>query len=353
MGAEITASVSVHSYKMTPGVKSEVSQMRVLMVGLGSIGKRHLRNLQLLGQTEFHALRSGNGTCPVEGGIELRSHLDLDRALAHRPDLTVIANPTSLHVPLALAAAEAGCHLFLEKPVSNSDAGVERLEREVRQRGLVAAVGYNLRFHPVLESLREMVLNRTVGEILCARASVGKYLPDWHPNEDYRKGYMASAELGGGVILTLSHEFDSLFWLFGKVAEVTAVKSRARNLDMPTESLAEVTLMFRSGVVGQVHLDCVRRTPQRSYELIGTEGTILANINESTVRITRPSSGDQLIEIPRAEPNQMYVDEMVDLLDAIRRGRQARVPLEDGVSVLKIALAAHHSAETVTRQVLA
>src|SRR5581483_2576874 len=170
MGAEITASVSVHSYKMTPGVKSEVSQMRVLMVGLGSIGKRHLRNLQLLGQTEFHALRSGNGTCPVEGGIELRSHLDLDRALAHRPDLTVIANPTSLHVPLALAAAEAGCHLFLEKPVSNSDAGVERLEREVRQRGLVAAVGYNLRFHPVLESLREMVLNRTVGEILCARA---------------------------------------------------------------------------------------------------------------------------------------------------------------------------------------
>jgi predicted dehydrogenase len=285
------------------------------------------------------------------GEVQLRNHYDLSNALAEQPDIVVIANPTSLHVPVALAAAEKGCHLFLEKPVSNNLDGIDQLVATVRRHKLVAAVGYNLRFHPALQVLREMVKRKEVGHVLSVRAWVGQYLPDWHPGEDYRNSYISKSDLGGGVILTLSHELDILFWLFGSVSDVTAVTARAKNLQMETESLAEITLSFCSGILGQVHLDCVQRTPQRGLELIGTEGTILLNLRDSAIQVSRPSSGHpEVTEIPRLEPNQMYLDEMADFLAAIECGREPRVPLEDGVAVLKIALAARRAAETGARQ---
>jgi predicted dehydrogenase len=328
------------------------NQLRVLVIGIGSAGSRHLRNLHFLGHTEFHALRSQPGASHSElGGVKLRNHYDLSSALAEQPDIAVIANPTSLHIPIALAAAEKGCHLFLEKPVSSTLDGIDRLVAMVRKQKLVAAVGYNLRFHPALRALREILQRGEIGDVISVRSWVGQYLPDWHPGEDYRESYIAKPSLGGGVILTLSHELDCLFWLFGDVAEVTAVTGRARNLQMETESLAEITLSFCSGVLGHVHLDCVQRTPQRGLELIGTEGTILLNLRDSTIHVSRSSSRvPEVIEIPRPDPNQMYLDEMTDFLAAIEKGKQPRVPLEDGVAVLKIALAAHRAAETGIRQ---
>lgn len=328
---------------------------RVLIIGTGSAGSRLLRNLHILGHTDFCALRSQPGASnSTLGGVQLRNHYDLSNALAEQPDIVVIANPTSLHVPVALAAAEKGCHLFLEKPVSNSLDGVDHLVAAVRRQKVVAAVGYNLRFHPSLQVLREMLQRGEIGDVLSVRAWVGQYLPDWHPGEDYRSSYVSKSDLGGGVILTLSHELDCLLWLFGDVAEVTAITARAKNLQMETESLAEITLSFCSGILGHVHLDCVQRTPQRGLELIGTEGTILLNFRDSTIQISRPSGRlPEVIEIPRPDPNQMYLDEMVDFLAAIDGGKQPRVPLDDGVAVLKIALAAHRAAETGVRQACA
>jgi predicted dehydrogenase len=331
------------------------SQTRVLLVGTGSAGSRHLRNLHFLGYDKFHALRSQPGTSHSNlGGVRLRNHYDLSSALAEQPDIAIIANPTSLHIPIALAAAEQGCHLFLEKPVSHTLDGVDSLIAAVRKQGVIAAVGYNLRFHPAVRLLGEMLQRKEIGDVLSVRAWVGQYLPDWHPEEDYRSSYIAKSNLGGGVILTLSHELDCLFWLFGEVAGVSAVIARASNLEMETESIAEITLSFRSGILGHVHLDCVQRTPQRGLELIGTEGTILLNLRDSAIQISRPSSpAPQVIEVKRSDPNQMYLDEMVDFLSAVESHQQPRVPLKEGVAVLKIALAALRAAETGTRQLCA
>ena len=200
------------------------------MIGTGSAGSRHLNNLHSLGYTDLHALRSQPGGYRSSlDGVQFCNHYDLSSALAQKPDIAVIANPTSLHIPVALAAAEEGCHLLLEKPVSNSLNRIEELLATVRRQNLVAAVGYNLRFHPAMQMLREMVERKEVGDILSVRVWVGQYLPDWHPGEDYRSSYVSKSELGGGVILTLSHEIDCLFCLFGEVAEVTAVTGRAKN----------------------------------------------------------------------------------------------------------------------------
>lgn len=355
--------LDINSLKWGPTTKMENSslsakqragrdQTRALIVGMGSIGHRHLRNLRILGLTEFSAFHSRRSPSTQSSSVDgLRSHFELDTALAEHPKIAVITNPTSLHMPVALAVAKRGCHIFLEKPISNTLDGVQDLIEEVREQKLAVAIGYNLRFHPVLRALHERLKQAEIGSILSVRAWAGQYLPDWHPNEDYRRGYVASAELGGGVILTLSHEFDYLFWLFGEVAKVTAVTARTPNLEMATESLAEVTLTFRSGVIGQVHLDCLQRAPQRGCEVIGTEGTMSVDLIGSIIRISRPNSPQpETIEIPKQDPNQMYLEEMADFLAAVETGRPPQVPLEDGVAVLKIAIAAHRAARTGTQQ---
>jgi predicted dehydrogenase len=334
--------------------KQPASEARscVLIIGTGSIGQRHLRNLRLLGQTDFCAFRSRRNP-PVNriADVDLRHYFELDDALAEQPKIAIIANPASLHVPLALKVAKRGCHIFLEKPVSNTLDGVQDLIEEVRRKELVVAVGYNLRFHPVLRALRQRLTQAVIGRILSVRAWVGQYLPDWHPNEDYRHSYMTSTELGGGVILTLSHEIDYLYWLFGEVMSVTAVTARAESLQMQTESLAEITLSFRCGVLGQVHLDCLQRKAQRGCELIGTDGTMLVDFMESTIRINRPGIPHQeTIGITKEDANQMYVEEMANFLSAVKTGNSPLVSLEDGVAVLKIALAAHRAARSGTQQ---
>jgi predicted dehydrogenase len=250
-----------------------------------------------------------------------------------------------------LAAAEHGCHLFIEKPISHTLEGCEKLSGLVEQREIVATVGYNLRFHPALQTVREIILEGKIGKILNVRAWVGHYLPDWHPGEDHRTSYMASVELGGGVILTLSHELDYLFWLFGEVGQVTAVSARSESLQMSTESLAEITLEFDNGILGQVHLDCLRRTPARGCEIVGTDGTIQVDLLKSKIYIYLPGESEPTtIERPLRDSNAMYLDEVTDFLECVGTKRTPRVSLREGIAVLKIALAAHRAGQTGVKQ---
>ena len=326
--------------------------LKILIVGRGSVGNRHIQNLLRLGCARLSAYRTrreGPEPTAIDSGI--RSYYDLEEALCQKPDVVFVTNPTAFHVPVALAAAEHDCNLFIEKPISHTLEGCEKVLALVKQRELVATVGYNLRFHPILNTVREIIVGEQVGKILSVRAWIGQYLPDWHHGEDYRTGYMARPELGGGVILTLSHELDYLFWLFGEVAGVTAVSARPQWLAMSTESLAEITLEFQNGVVGQVHLDCLRRTPARGCEIVGTEGTIQVDLLKSIVHVYSPRTSEPTtIERPLGDSNDMYLDEVTDFLDCVGTKRVPKVSLEDGVAVLKIAVAAHRAAQTGVKQ---
>ena len=210
--------------------------MRVLFCGLGGIGQRHLRNLRtLLGdRLDVHAYRVRRNrqklldNLTIEPGADLETdyritvHSKLDQALAAEPEVVFVCNPSSLHMPVALAAAKAGAHIFIEKPVSNSMTGLDELLSVVRARKLVCYVGYNFRFHPGLIRMKYLIDSRFFGNILGARAEVGEYLPGWHKYEDYREMYAAREDLGGGVILSQIHEMDLIYWFFGLPATVSA-----------------------------------------------------------------------------------------------------------------------------------
>jgi predicted dehydrogenase len=371
--------------------------MRALVVGLGSIGRRHARNWASLGLGPLLAYRHTNtlqpqrqhepeqqhdrraqppqyrgqqhdpqgqkGPRPLQdtSGQPLGTEIDadefhdLDQALAEQPDVVFVTNPTSLHLDAACRAIQAGAHVFVEKPLSDSLAGVSELLATARQAQRHVMVGYNLRFHPGLVRLRELVRQNAVGKIVSARAEVGEYLPDWHPWEDYRASYSGRRDLGGGAVLTLSHDLDALCWVLGAPSHVFGMAVHASSLEIDTEDVAELVLRFPRGhsptAVASVHMDYLRRPPQRSLEIVGEDGVLRWEYEANRLVRYLPRVRQWRVEEahPGFERNEMFLDELRHFVGCVR-GEIER-PLIDGeqaAAVLAIALAGLRSSNEGT-----
>jgi predicted dehydrogenase len=321
--------------------------VRALVVGLGSIGRRHARNWAALGLGEVWVCRQAHSPQPEPLGVDVRTFDDLDAALAAGPDVTLVTNPTSLHVSTALAAVRAGCHVLVEKPLAASLDGVVELLAEAERRHRLVFVGYNLRYHPGLARSRELLLAGAVGRPLTARAEMGEYLPAWHPWEDYRKGYSARRKLGGGPILTLSHEVDSLCWLLGPPRRVVGVAAHVSALEVDTEDVAEIVLQFEDGAVGSAHVDYVRPVPRRYLEIVGEDGILRWEYDENRLLMYAPATREWRVEQgrPAYTRNDMFLDELRHVAACVRgEVDQPYVDGAQGAAILAIALAALRSA---------
>jgi len=327
--------------------------VKILIAGLGSIGRRHLRNLVSLGERDITLFRTHQSTLPDDELSGFPVVNDLQSALDHRPEAVIISNPTSLHLDVAIPAAEAGCHLFLEKPISHNLEKLDQLNMIVRRSNIKVLVGYQYRFHPGLITVQRLLSEEVIGRPISFYAHWGEYLPNWHPWEDYRKGYSARADLGGGVILTLSHPLDYLSWLLGRVHSLWAFAESLGDLEINVEDTAEIGIKFTSGAIGSVHLDYNQRPPTHYLEIVGTEGTIRWDNSDGAVwlySIKDSSHARDNIEWkqfpapPNFERNDMFLAEMRHFLAMIREGVKPMCSLEEGYQVLLLALAAIQSA---------
>jgi len=328
--------------------------MNVLVVGLGSIGRRHLRNLRrLLPSADITVWRRRpNGEAPPAEAD--RVVFGLDEALAARPRAAVVAGPASSHVETARPLAEAGVHLLIEKPIAHGLDGVDALIGCCRARGLVLMVGYSLRFYRPLELMRAALRSGRIGRLAAVEATVGHYLPDWRPGRDYRETVSARAELGGGAVLELSHEIDSVRWLAGEVTAVTGRLAKISDLEIDVEDTADLVLELDSGVTASLHLDMVQRVPVRNVRLTGETGVLTLDLRAHELRHQVADSGawSTLHAAPRMDLNEAYVDELRHFLDCVEAGGAPRVGADDGRRVLEIALAAKRASRERRRIVL-
>jgi predicted dehydrogenase len=329
--------------------------VKILFAGLGSVGQRHARNLRtLLGdELELLAYRVRR-TSPVigtdlsarDGDVDaeygVRSFDDLDAALAESPDAVFVTNPNSLHLPVALAAARAGCHLFVEKPLSHTLDGVEELVREIDERKLVCLVAYQLRFHPGFHSLQSLLAAGELGTLLSARIDFGEHLPSWHPYEDYREYHAARADQGGGVLLAQIHDLDLAYALFGLPRSVFAVGGKRSTLELDVEDT--VDLLLDGDVPVSVHQDVVRRPPVRRYEVVGEDATAVWDYYAGTLAVTRAETSDTLL-VP-VERNELFLAEARHFLACVAGDEQPVVDIRAGLASLQIALAAKRSLES-------
>jgi predicted dehydrogenase len=316
--------------------------MKLLIAGLGSIGRRHLQNLLAMGERNIVLFRSRLSTLPDDELASFPVETDLDAALAHRPDAVIVSNPTSLHLDVAIPAAEAGCHLLLEKPVSHSLERIEELLTAVKRGGSQVLMGFQFRFHPTLQMAAQLLAEGSIGRLVAARAHWGEYLPNWHPWEDYRQGYSARADLGGGVILTLCHPLDYLGWLLGRPELTWACTGTLGDLGIPVEDVAEIVLRFPNGAIGSVHLDYIQQPATHHLEIVGTRGTLRWDSADGSLKLYRAAEAtwESFTPPDGFERNWMFMEEMRHFL-AIARGQAApRCTLDDGIHALEIAVRA-------------
>jgi predicted dehydrogenase len=335
--------------------------MKILMVGLGGIGQRHLRNLRaLLGDDveiiAYRVRRLSRVITPtlqvdtdrdVEQVYGVRVFGELETALAEKPDVAFICNPSSLHVPAALACVRAGCDLLIEKPLSGDMQGLPELQALVDKHSRIVMVGYQLRFHPCFLRLQEIVRSGVLGNLLAVRAAVGEYLPGWHRYEDYRQGYAARADLGGGVVLSQIHEFDYLYALFGKAKRLFSIGGHWSNLDIDVEDVASTLMECEcNGRALPVHLqqDYLQRPPQRQCEVIGDAGKAVLDLPALSVTLYGPEGelADRFT-CEQLDRNQLFLDETKHFLDCVKTRSKPVVDLREGTWSLRLALAAKES----------
>ncbi len=330
---------------------------RLLVVGLGSIGRRHAGLArQLMPSAEIIALRHRG--CPAITEPEIDHCVtNVDAALALRPQAAVIANPASHHLEVALRLAAAGVHLLIEKPIASSCKGVPELIELCRTNHSVLMTGYNLRFLPSLRRFRELLGQKRVGNALSVRAEIGQFLPTWRPDSDYRQTVSAQAALGGGVLLELSHDIDYLRWLFGEVRWVSAILSRQSVLEIDVEDSAHLVLSFcpETGgvpILATLNMDFVRHDTTRTCTVIGDAGSLRWNAITGVVDVFEmgAASWNTLHEHP-VHRDESYLAEWQHFLACISAGEQPAVSGADGLGVLRVIEAARHSSSigAVTR----
>jgi predicted dehydrogenase len=320
--------------------------MKYLIAGLGSIGRRHLRNLIALGQNDIVLLRSHRATLPDEELSGYPIETDLPDALKkHKPDAVIVANPTALHLDIAIPAAQAGCAILLEKPISHSVERLDELQAAVKKSGSKVLMGFQFRFHPGLVRAKQLIADGEIGRIISAHVHFGEYLPAWHPWEDYRKGYAARADLGGGVVLTQCHSLDYLPWLVGEVESVWGFTAKLSDLDVDVEDTAKIAMRFRSGALGSLHLDFCQQPPAHRFEIIGTHGSIQWDLSDGATRIYKAVKKEwEVYPLPAGwERNVMFREEMKHFVNVVEGKDMPYCTLEDGIRVQQIAEAARQS----------
>ncbi|RIK53543.1 MAG: gfo/Idh/MocA family oxidoreductase [Chloroflexi bacterium] len=324
--------------------------MKTLIAGLGSVGRRHLRNLIALGETDIVLYRTHKATLPDD---ELAGHpveTDLTEALKkHKPDAVIVSNPTSLHLDVAIPAAETGCAILLEKPIAASMERVDVLQKTVQKSGSKVLVAFQFRFHPGLVKTRELIQNGEIGRVVSASVHFGEYLPAWHPWEDYRQGYAARADMGGGVVATQCHSLDYLPWLVGKrVESVWGFADKLSDLEVSADDTAKIGVRFEGGALGSLHLDYTQQPPEHDFRIIGVNGTIKWNLSDGAARIYRTEKKDwDVYPLPAGwERNVMFQEQTKHFVDVVKGKAEPSCALGDGIRVQKIISAVYESQKT-------
>lgn len=311
--------------------------MRILIVGLGSIGRRHLGNILSRSDCEVAVCRrSSEDARATQREFGIDAFVDLSQSKAWQPDCVLIANPTSLHLEVAQWAIDHNCHVLIEKPIAHTREGLDLLLSRAEQQNLCVAIACNLRFHPALIAIRDAIVQGRIGRLLSVRAEVGTYLPSWHPQTDYRTEYSARADQGGGALLTLIHELDYVYWIAGDILQTMGWRTKISDLELSVDDIAEMVCRHKSGVISSIHMDFFDRAYNRRSRWVGERGT-LDWIWNGPVQLLDANNREVLWEDPDFDLNQTYIDEIDNFMTCVKTGAPPRTTGREGYRVLEIA----------------
>ena len=325
----------------------------VLVIGYGSIGKRHIFNLLkytnfkiiILSQRKEISKNDFKGIPKNIFNNRLVISNSLEKSLLKNPKIAFITNETSNHISVGIKLAKKGIDTFIEKPLSNSSNNLKEFEKIVLDKKLISMVGCNFRFFPPFKEIKKLLNKTFLGKIYSIQLENSSYLPDWHPYENYEKSYASNKNLGGGVTLTQIHELDYLCWFFGTPIEVTTIIDKVSTLKLDVDDISESILKFSNSSIAKIHLDFIQRPFYKSCKIIGSKKTLYWNSDENKIKLYESKQKKWITykilnnyKLSSKKINQMYVDELLYFLSCVKKRNQPMNNLSEAITILNVAL---------------
>lgn len=321
--------------------------MKFLVVGLGSMGKRRVRNLQALGHAAlagFDPRKDRREEASFKYGIE--TYDSFEAALAHfGPDVLIISTGPGQHMDYAMPAAGKGLHCFIEASVVDGDR-IAQLCDLIRSSKVVVVPSCTMRYYPGPIKIRELIRAGKIGKPLSFNYLTGQYLPDWHPWENIRDFYVSKRETGGGREI-VSFELTWINEIFGDPQPLACVKDKLSDMDADIDDIYLCLLRYPEGMLANLTVEVISRPKAtRELHILGSEGRLVFSSEENCVRYirvgeddwSRTNLGSGTIEAGYINPEEPYISEMADFVKAVEAADRHVFPntLERDVQVLEL-----------------
>lgn len=302
----------------------------IAVIGLGNIATRHRRNLKMLFPEAKLIVMSASGRIPKEPVTD-SDHIaeSIDEIIQLQVQFAIIASPAPFHAQHAIPLIQAGIPVLIEKPVSVTQTDAQALIDAEIQYKTPVAVGYCLRYLPSAQQVRQMIQEGVIGNLYNAFIEIGQYLPDWRPTKDYRETVSAKAELGGGVLLELSHELDYAQWILGSLTPKHVILRASEELGLDVEDNADLLMTTAKGVVVNIHLDFLQRKAHRKCRFIGSEGCIEWDLIRNEVVLIKAKEQQEIYRAPEWDKNQMYLEMVTDFIRKIKGQPNQSISLQE------------------------
>lgn len=314
-----------------------MNEKKILVIGAGSIGRRHAVNLSDLGaRVSVYDVNTASLDEFCKDSRYSAVH-DLEYALKYNQySAAIVCTPNHLHISVAQMVADASINLFIEKPLSHTNDGVTALISTIKSRDLICMAGFNLRYEPGLQYIKK-ILNPE--DVAFAHIEFGSYLPSWRPSTDYQKSYSSNRSMGGGIILDDVHEIDYTCWLFGDPLNVQCSPGTFGNLDIDVEDTAEFVFHYPDKIV-TIHCDYLQRKYTRQCKICLKNGETIEWVFGERVTIHSVNGERIFAYADKFSNNEMYILEMKDFLECIEQARAPESDIENAAKILRIALEA-------------
>ncbi len=320
-----------------------MKQYKVLIVGLGSIGRRHIKILKEIIDCNIFVLRQKNKN--KEDIPEVEGYIFKWEDLQYKDiDFAIICNPSVFHVDTAITLAQKSIPFIIEKPVCISMSKIPQLIRIVNDKKLPVLVGFNLRYHYLYKRIKKIIASNKMGTMYSFLAETGQYLPDWR-DFDYTKSSSAQKELGGGVIFDLTHEIDLAVDLLGEVNWLSCFKDKMSLLKIDTEDIAEITLAHKNGGISHLHLDYLQKEYTRKFKLIFEKREFFWDYSLGKIKLTSKNKSSEFIQPKNYTRDDTFKSQLKHWLNVLNGKEKPLVSLEKGIYISKVALCAHKSSE--------
>ncbi|ENV96148.1 myo-inositol 2-dehydrogenase [Acinetobacter calcoaceticus] len=302
----------------------------IAVIGLGNIATRHRRNLKLLFPEAKLIAMSASGRVPKEP-VGDSDHIaeSINEIVQSEVQFAIIASPAPFHAQHAIPLIQAGIPVLIEKPVSVTQADAQALIDAEAKYQTPVAVGYCLRYLPSAQKVRQMLQEGVIGTLYNAFIEIGQYLPDWRPTKDYRETVSAKAELGGGVLLELSHELDYAQWILGSLIPRHVILRASEELGLEVEDNADLLMTTMKGAVVNIHLDFLQRKAHRKCRFIGSEGCIEWDLIQNEVVLITARDKQVIYSAPEWDKNKMYLEMVTDFIRKINGQPNQSITLQE------------------------